>query len=396
MNQRYPRVLLVSLGGPNARYKVIPRIACRLPSERMFWASFWGHDDSTFAGTHRAFPPSASHWRLRSHAVGYIYEHVCQAARIARRIVTAFRAAAPEVVWVVPEVGAARVGALVARALNVPLHLTLHDAHETARDQLPRGYYPFYARAFRAAVRQAASLDAISEPLLEHELQCRAKGATPAAMVFYPAMPDAWRIQSVAERDFAAGALRRVGLCGSMRVDADQWAQFVDILGQLPFRIELVAVAYPDMFHRATLPKNVELREMPFVESETELIALFERERVHACYLGLWRDPRHGLFARTSLSAKLTTYVAAGVPVIADVPADSEAWRVVGAYGAGVLLGRERQADRHALTELLGNPALWRERARGAQALCRAKLCLEPYMAEFGELLARTAGLASR
>jgi hypothetical protein len=174
-----------------------------------------------------------------------------------------------------------------------------------------------------------------------------------------------------------------------------QWSEFLAILSGIPFRFEIAAFAYADLFPDVALPANVTLRAEPYVETEADVIRTFRELGVHACYLGLYREPERLLFGRTSLSAKLTTYLAAALPVIVDASADSAAWRLVERYGAGVRCGEDVAAARNALTGLLGDPAVWLAAARGAAALCRAEFDLGRNMEALRAQLRRTVRSAA-
>ena len=112
---------------------------------------------------------------------------------------------------------------------------------------------------------------------------------------------------------------------------------------------------------------------------------------VHACYLGLWREPEKAFFGRTSVSSKMTSYAAAGLPIIADVSEDAEVWRMITKHGAGVRLSGESH-DIQTLESLFRGGAGWESHARGALQLCEQELNLERNIEEFKHLLEVTRG----
>jgi hypothetical protein len=112
-----------------------------------------------------------------------------------------------------------------------------------------------------------------------------------------------------------------------------------------------------------------------FAASEREVIDALADGRVDAGYLGVWNEPEKELFARTSLSSKLVTYCAAGLPIIADTPERSVAWDLLSRYGAGVRIGND---DSDAgLGRLLSRPDEWRQRSQGSLRLCREAFDLD-------------------
>jgi hypothetical protein len=330
-------------------------------------------------------------WRMHGTALNFWYVHELQARQFARQIAHSAREFSPEVIWVVPELGATRTGLEVARRLRLPLHLTLHDAHETARHLVPRLYYPFFASAMKGLMERARSVDSISEELLAHEV--RTCGARPdlKSMVFYPSVRRDLVVAPRQRKLFRSDGVRRIGLCGSMRVSEGQWGRFLGVLGRLPFAIEIIAIAYEDLFHNLALPANVTIEKRPYCKTEAAVIGSLTDAGVDACYLGLWKDPKQELFSRTSLSAKLTTYVAAGVPVIVDGPETSVAWRLIRECNGGVLV--ENDAGRAAMTmeRLFTDLEWWSKLSDGARKLCLDQFDLEKNAARLATLLVEDA-----
>jgi len=387
-----PRTLLLTLFAPDAKYTILRRYAEVFPPERLCWCSL--QKCATPASTrfrHRAFVPRRLHWRLQRTWLGHVYAHECQSRRLADEIARWVADFRPEVLWVLPQLGAASVGRHLHGRLGVPLHATCHDAHETARGIVPRLYYPFYAASVNQLFRQAESVDAISEGLLGHLCDLYPSVTDANGIVFHPSIR-AELVQSPLKRDarWRKGRTRRIGLCGSMRVSRRQWRSFLGELSGLPFEFELVTLAYRDRFFDVGLPANVRQRALPFAATETDVMNAFHAECVDACYLGLWRDEKRALFGQTSLSAKLVTYAAAALPIIVDARPDSLAWRLVSKHGAGVLLGATAVSE--TLGRLFGDDFMWNAMASGAQTLCMEEFDLATNMERFARRLAMTAG----
>lgn len=390
---RYPKTLLLTLGAPDARYKVMRKIVDELPPDSVCWCSLLPcRPESLCAFQHRDFSPRRLHWRLNKGALGYLYSYEWQAKRIARKIADWCSFFQPTVLWVLSDPGAAAVAVHLRRMLGLPMHATVHDLPETALSFVPRLYLPFFNRSVERLLRCAGSVDVISGEMLSRVKERYRNVGAENSMVFHPSILSDW----VSERspDAWAGAgnkVRRIGFCGSMRVSARQWGAFLELLGSLPFEFEMTMFAYDDLFHNVGAPGNVALRFRPYAGGERDVIEEFRGSGVHACHLGLWKEKERSLFVRTSLSAKLTTYAAAGVPVIVDAPEDSAAWRLVKAYGAGVLCGEKKQDDARELTTLFGDHDVWQRMAKGARELCLREFNMDKNIAAFKELLCRTA-----
>jgi glycosyltransferase involved in cell wall biosynthesis len=176
-----------------------------------------------------------------------------------------------------------------------------------------------------------------------------------------------------------------------MRVSEGQWGRFLGVLGRLSFAVEIIAIAYEDLFHNVALPANVTIEKRPYCKTEADVISALTDAGVDACYLGLWKDTKQELFSRTSLSAKLTTYVAAGVPVIVDGPETSVAWRLIREFNGGVLVEDDAGKGAMTLERLFTDLEWWSKLSDGARKLCLDQFDLEKNAARLSTLLVEDA-----
>lgn len=390
-----PRILLLTWQRPDGRYagaEVLRKILSRLPRDQVRWA-YLAQSVQTGSGIpeSRGFEPRSIHWKFRNTVWRYLYTQHVQSRRLATAIARWANPFAPEVIWVLAELGALTVGFRLHRMLGIPMHATVHDAYEFSRFALPRGYYPIYFRSAMRLVRNATSFDSVSPALSSHVIG-QYGGPRDRALVFPPSVStETPATASTAGLD-ADGKLRRIALCGSMRILKSEWRRFLSLLAQSPFLFEICAFVEPSAFFDAPFPDNVKIQFEPYQPDEEALIRKFRTLHVHAAYLGLTRKPEQACFARYSLSSKLTAYVAAGLPVIVDGPVDSEAWRLVREYGAGILCGPDDTAALRDLASVFEvSPA--RERmSDGAIRLCREQFDLDRNSAQFTALLCQVAG----
>jgi hypothetical protein len=301
----------------------------------------------------------------------------------------------PEVLWVLGELSAVHVGLRVADRLAIPLHVTVHDAPEECRFAgIPPVYGFYYRQLVRRLLRKARSVDTVSQELFQHLLGERWIAAGCEGVTLPPSVPREWTMPqgggvSHPVGGWCADTVRRIGMCGSLRVGRAQWRRFLDLLGCLPFKVEIVLFGSTDDLGTA-FPSGVTVRPQPYADSEEAVVSAF-RAGVDACYLGLWREPERALFARTSLSSKLVTYAAAGRPIVVDAPENSVAWRLVSQYGAGILLswksGDGRGLDRGQIIRLLSDAATRQRMAEGAVRLCRGEFDLGRNIERLAEAL---------
>lgn len=386
-----PRILLLAWQGPDGRYagaEAIRKVVAELPPARVRWAHLG--PPARLPADHfpecAGFEPKHLHWRLRDTGWRYLYEQHWQAEALARRIAAWAEPFQPQRLWVLAEMGALTVGARLGARLRIPIHATVHDAYEFARLALPRWYYPLYRRSAMRLLRECASFDAISPELIGClEESCPPLAAKPS-LAFPSSIRRADMRSDVPPADDGAQAVRRIGLCGSMRTEEWQWAAFLTLLASLPWPFEILAFAAKEGFFSTPLPGNVRLLFQPYAETEATLVRLLASAGVWACYLGVSRKPDDAVFGRYSLSSKLTAYAAAGLPSIVDAPDESAVWRRVEAYDAGVLCDG-RDDGRRGVRELMADAGLRRRLGTGALRLCRTEMDLERNVNRFTDVL---------
>lgn len=394
----FPRVLLLTNWRPDGKYagaEAMRRILGCFPPDRIRWASLQELGGSTPHGLPetRAFPPKRLHWRLERTPLSDVWVYSMQARQVARRIADWVSDHDPEVLWVLPELGAINVAFHLSSLLPIPMHATLYDAPESARDVcLSSLYYPIYMRGVRRVFARFSSVDAVSQGLLDHVQESGLLNDCCGKLVLPASVPASWMTNRDANRQMPEppgnGNVRRIGFCGAFRVSAGQWQSFLGSLSALPFEFEIIAFAEEASVPRCRPAGNVRLFLRPYVANEAELIDTFRREEIHAGYTGLWRSPGRSIFARTSLSSKLTTYAAAGMPIIVDGPRESAVWRAVEEHGAGILVD---EAATPELMRLFADNDAWRRMAEGASRLCRSQFDLVRNAHHFAELLRATA-----
>jgi hypothetical protein len=393
MDSNFPRTLLLTRWSPTARFaggEVQRKMVASLPEGQLRWAHLSLEKSSAMARLPvcRGFPAVMdAHWRLKAAGIDYLHKH-CVArsqARVIANWVSDFR---PQVLWIASDLDGILVGHHLHHLLNIPIHITIYDAFEWCTYcGVPGWYAPFYLHQVRQLLRHVTTLDGMSDALVEHVKQWQPMPWCRGTMVFPPSI--SWSELQGVERPspIFSGPQRRIGFCGASRTGPEQWAQFVRALGCLPWRIEVVAFAAPDCFHNGACPENVKIAYQDYQPTELDVVRRLRELGVHACYLGLWREPEKAFFARTSVSSKMTTYAAAGLPIIMDVPEDAAVWGLVQKHGAGIRMTGEQAQDALSLKSLFLGGESWVSLANGARRLCECELDLDKNIEEFKKLL---------
>ncbi|MDD4871216.1 MAG: hypothetical protein PHR77_11710 [Kiritimatiellae bacterium] len=384
----FPRILLLTPAPPDCPYSggVLRKIVNALPENKISWAYLSKGTSSGVKGLVQegCFPHLQIHWRLnRSFIYGLLHQEVF-ARLLAKRITVWSSEFKPEVLWVHAGGGTVHVANFLQKRLNIPMHLTFFDAPEVCMGhfcQFSRWYIPLYVNKVAQLTRRAKGLDAVSLELVKHVEKLSGITDSTSSMVFSSSISGKVVTSLPVSRSFDEKAsVRRIGFCGSLRIAGVQWRDFIELLGQLPFKFEILLFADKGFMFNISPPHNVTIIPQKYVDTEENLIRRMVDMQIHAGYLGLWKADEMSLFCRTSLSSKLTTYAAAGLPVIVDGPEDSVAWRLVKEYGAGVLCG---SSGISALKELFGNSKQWERKSFASRAMWDHEFNLEKNVEKF-------------
>ena len=390
----FPRTLLLTAWRQDARYagaEAVRRILSRLPNKSISWCSLGRMQSEERVDLPRcaAFVPVRLHWRLQNSFMEYIWIHDVQSYRLAKRIATWVADCPPQIIWVLPELAAVPVAMHLRRLLDVPLHATLYDAPESARQIcVPALYYPQYIYRMKRFLGSVSSVDAVSEELLLHVRKEYGMPENRTGISIPPSIPSNWSHNPPeSSLNVVPKGTLRIGFCGAFRISALQWEEFLNCLGSIRHEFEIIAFAAKDSVPSANLPSNVKFLPQEYVRSERVMIDTLVRMGVCACYLGLWREPTRSLFCSTSLSSKLTSYAAAGVPIIVDAPENSAAWRLVKSYGAGILLPKDPDMRRSQMMKFFADSHDWHDMAKGAATMCREMFNLDANVERLAEVM---------
>lgn len=388
---KIPRILLLTRWAPDGRYSgaelTRKAVAC-LPPDCLKWAYISGQKDKDKQTNTKCFQPQVLHWRLVSSVPGYVFQYYWDAKRIAAEIYEWSRAFDPQVIWLASDMEAIPVALHLKRLTSAFLHFTVYDAFEhcKAYTKMPSLFYPIYMKQVQNVVGLSNSMDAVSEELLRQVIGRYSTQNLKCKMVFPPSISLKNIMGPPPGISLRVARERNIGFCGSSRVSDRQWRDFLGMLSELDYEFKLHVFGSQEYLNDVEMPTNVEYVFHGYAQEEN-VIRFFHNSNIHLLYLGVWKDEEHSLFARTSLSSKLTTYAASGVPVVADVPEDSVAWRLLEKYDAGVLCGNDRNAAIAGMNEILGDESVWEKKAQGCSELCREHFDLEKNVQKFRELL---------
>ncbi len=385
-----PRTLILTAWHASGRYagaEAMRRVLSGLPAARIRWASLDDESVCEVMGVEtKGFPRRLAHWRLHEGAADFFFRDHVDARRLARRIAAWVKEFEPEALWVLPELQAIPVALHLQRMLRIPIHATVYDAPENALFVcVPKAYSAIHMRLVRKLYARVSSVDVISKELGDYLRETCVPAS--ANMTVLPAsVSETWFARSEGP-DFKS-KVRRIAFCGAMRTPIPQWATFMRQLSRLPYQFEIVAYAADESFADLAVPHNVQIKMMPYVESERELIRSMAASGACCGYVGL---PREGLgehFARTSLSSKLTSYAAAGLPILIDGSEESAAWQMVQEHGAGVRVIE----DAAPFEVLCSNQTHWEALAAASRQMAEAVFCLERNVPALEAQLRATVG----
>lgn len=158
-------------------------------------------------------------------------------------------------------------------------------------------------------------------------------------------------------------------------LDGVQWT----VAGK-PVRVRMYGAHFDRMY--APVPRRIEICGWHDVES-----AIHEISKADAAYLPYWLDDQYREVTRLSFPTKLSTYVAAGCPVLYHGPEDSSPTAFVREFGIGVSCHSLAAADILGALEHVLRPQA-REAARcGARRALEEELGLHVFRRRFARLL---------
>ncbi len=389
----FPRTLVLSSYAPDHGYgsnEVVKKIMRYAPRKSIMWCSLKDGDAGNCRkiAPFKAFPVRGVNWRLHKTALGLMILREIVARRRAREIAGVVENFAPEVLWLIVDNNTVDVAFFLQEKLSIPMHLTFHDAPEVIATNFCN-YTSFFARLYLERVKRlskrASGVDMISEELEKHVKAIFPLSPNARSMVFPSSVP-AEVVDKLSKRTrWDANGRKKIALCGGIKVAQERWQMFLDRLAKIDMDFEILVFS-GEPVRSSYRPENVSFVQNPYVDSEHELLSAFRTEGIDACYLGLWQEPEWRLFVKTSLSSKLTSYAAAGLPVIFDGPEESVAWRLIKSYGAGIMLGDSAEVSSE-LRGLFTEKSMWESLADGSVQLWEKEFLMDVKMPLFVEHL---------
>jgi hypothetical protein len=278
------------------------------------------------------------------------------------------------------------MAAPLARKLGVPLRATVWDDvhHNNRYFGLDRLSARRHLGEFADSLRHASSLAVIGETMRDDYQRVY---GVPSVVIRHGVAP----ATRVAAGDAAAQEQPlRIGFAGSVTaasafegllaaLDRRQWR-----LGGRPVVLRLFGHRF-DL--RSRVPRHVEVMGWRSVEDTIHLLGECDFNYLPQPFEADWKP-----FARLSFPSKLTTYLAAGRPLLLHAPGDASLPPFNDKYGfASACTSLDGAAVEQALDRLL-EPARIADCIAGGQAALRAEFTRERFRDSFAEFLAVPAG----
>lgn len=276
-----------------------------------------------------------------------------------------------------------RLGGRVARRLNVPLHTQVYDPpqwwiREQRFDSLSAGSI---LRAYDSAIRASRRCAAASWAMAEDYRRIYGVQALP----LIPSLDSRLAVPP------AEGPTREksltIGVAGKMYA-ADEWRALLAALDRASWTMNgrKVTVRYLGPSQLQTSPRHASGIESLGWRSQPETIRLLSETDV--LYCPYWFDSAFEPVARHSFPAKLTTYLAAGRPVLFHGPEYAAPAKFLREHDAGLgchslepddILGK--------LQTLIADPEVYRRLSRNGSQAFHERLTLSSYRRAFSEFL---------
>lgn len=395
MSSTYPKLLVATEYAPNSPGGggvIIQQMLKGWPVERIDWwscrAARAGHMGQAVTRLAVAKVPEKLHpnrrfGRIRGALMEWFW--VPYASLHLRRTIREFQ---PDVIWAIPHNYSIPPLANVLLAGKVPFHVTMHDYAdlESMVNRIGAKQARWLAARADVLYGAASSRDAISQPMLD-ELQ-RTTGAKGALCRLGVEAED---LAYVEAKQSGAGGEIRIAFAGS--VTSERTFEFFvqalrGIRERLPARVSLEffgSNSYRDRpwFDAAWMKAHGDLSEAACRAALRQyswgLLAL-------ACADD---DPRYHRF---SFPAKVSSYLASGLPIIALIHPESTVMQVASKYKIGICSTTSSLEDLQAkLLAALSGGDPWAQYAEGIRNCIRSEFNAARMRAELHQSLIRSA-----
>ena len=311
------------------------------------------------------------------------YARLVQAPALAARVAQFGRQQGVDMVWAVlnrPSI--IEITRRVTSALGARLVTTIWDAPEFVA--MHRGFDQFSLRTllgeFEKVLRMSVRCGVASEGMGE-EYKKR-YGIEPLVLI-HGAHPDLRRPPAkelTSEKQFT------IGFAGSFYA-RNEWQALLSALSKVNWQIEgrevIVRVLGERVSFQGDGKMHIEYLGWRSVEETVELMS-----QVDVTYLPYWFDDSHSLFVRLSFPNKLTTYLAAGRPVLFHGPLDSSPTRFLAQYPAGVCChSLEKDAILDTLKRLITDQENYARMTKAGQDALDQELSRQVFLHRFAELI---------
>jgi hypothetical protein len=237
----------------------------------------------------------------------------------------------------------------------------------------------FYMSAFRGALNASRRCAVVSQGMRrayesEYGVDC--------TVICHGIHPDLWH---TADSTGPARGELVIGYAGNVYA-LDQWRALLGALNsvnwQLHGRRVTLKVYNRELGFEPSAPANIQMRGWrPMSEVISELAVM------DACYLAYWSDPGHRSVVEKSFPTKLSTYVAAGTPVLYHGPVDSSPADFIARHPVGETCGSLQSEEILAALSRCTDPARRSDTAKAARIALEDELGWGVMRSHFAETL---------
>jgi hypothetical protein len=343
---------------------------------------------------YRGFRSAYRRWRETPRWCGVLLEAAKEVfvqctdeARIATEIIAFAQSRKVQFVWAVLDTPPMfRIASRVSQALNVPLITTIWDppsgvSRLHVRNTLVR---MLDRRAFEKTMAHASGAAVISKRMAD---EYASQFGVPVSVVRYGLAPDAVRsmhpCQPVTD-EF------RIAFCGSVYAE-EEWAALFGALDSIrwssqgvPVRLIVAARELPRL--KLNGPANVTLLGWRSTEEVEALL-----RTCHAGYLPYWFAADYSESVRLCFATKLSSYLAADLPVLYHGPQDSAVADFIVRYQVGACCHTLNSANIvHSIADLQGDErrSMFTD---GIRCAVQEELNADVFVSRFQELLLKAS-----
>ncbi len=308
--------------------------------------------------------------------------------KIAAEVIQFIEKTKPEIIWCTLEGQTMiRLASILQKEVPLPMVTQIWDPpewwmHDNGVDKWSRSSI---LKTFSSVLHNSSRVAAASWAMADayaNEHHCR-------TIPVVPGLPSDWAKEPATKLNNEKKLT--IGFAGQM-YSVEEWRYLLNTLDALDWKVEGREVEIVMLGHSFQLSGNQRrnIRYLGWCDQQTSLQILSECDILYCAY---WFSNKFEAPAKLSFPSKLTSYLAAGRPILFHGPEYSSPYKFLKEHDAGMLChGVTKSAISNALNQLVGDPQRYRQLSENGNRAFQSYLTEEYMRSQFLNALTESFG----